>query len=260
MGPVADDLTGASLLAVFAHPDDESIASGGLLARAAAAGARVSLLCLTRGEQGPGAGGGDVAAVRTKELHQAARLLGVHEVILLDHEDGMLSWIEPHCLEADVALAIRRLRPDVVVTFDEDGLYGHPDHVAVHERVTAAVASLGPAAPALWYVSTPAGAVRALAEAAGAPGSSPEILGVDADAFGAMAPPPTLVLEAGRFAELKVAALRCHRSQVEGGPLALVGDRVASDFLDTEHYRRAPVGAPGDTLMERLGTPAEARP
>ena len=262
-------------MAVFAHPDDESLTCGGLIAMCAERGVRVSVLCFTHGEHGehgPGREREGLGELRAQELREAARVLGVRDVVLLDHEDGMLPWIDAARLEADILDAIRRFQPDVVLTFDEDGLYWHPDHIAVHERTTAAMAGLGPSAPALRYVSMPAGAMRALVEAAasraqlatsavrGGGTSGPDrtpgrILGVDPDAFGSQAPEPTLVLEAGQFAGRKLSALRCHRTQVEGSALEWIDERDAARLLGTEHYRRAPVGAPGDSLIEGLGTP-----
>ena len=259
-----DDLSGSSLLAVFAHPDDESLACGGLLARCAECDVRVSLLCLTHGEHGPGHDGERLRDIRAGELRDAARVLGIRDLILLDHEDGMLPWIDHARLEADILGAIRRFRPQVVVTFDEDGLYWHPDHIAVHERTTAAVAKLGTAGPALRYVSMPRGRMRAVVDAAsndlehGAEPPRP-ILGVaDADAFGSMAPTPTLVVEAGEFAGRKLAALRCHGTQFDGSALAYVGERDAARLLGTEHYRRAEVGSRDDVFIERFGTPMNA--
>ena len=262
MSTACDDLNGCSLLAVFAHPDDESLACGGLLARCAERNVRVSLLCLTHGEHGPGHDGERVRDTRARELEEAARVLGIRDVVLLDHEDGMLPWTDGARLERDILGAIRRFQPDVVVTFDEDGLYWHPDHIAVHERTTAVVAGLAPAAPALCYVSMPAGAMRVVIDDAsrdpGRVGGTPgRILGVDADAFGSMAPAPTLVVEAGTFATRKLAALRCHRSQLDGA-LDHVGERDAARLLGTEHYRRAKVGARDGIFLERFGTPATA--
>jgi N-acetyl-1-D-myo-inositol-2-amino-2-deoxy-alpha-D-glucopyranoside deacetylase len=262
------DLTESSLLAVFAHPDDESLACGGLLALCAERGVRVSLVCLTHGEHGPGSGDGDLGETRARELEDAARILGIRDVVLLDHEDGMLPWIDSARLEADILDAVSRFRPDVVVTFDEDGLYWHPDHVAVHVRTTAVLARLGASAPALRYVSIPIGTMRAVIEAVtshaavgnAAPERAPErILGVeDPDAFGSMAPAPTLVVQAGRLAGRKLAALRCHRSQIEGSALERIDERDAARLLGTEHYRSAPVGAPGDSFLEGLGQPFTA--
>ena len=255
-----------ALLAVFAHPDDESLASGGLLAWCGALGVRVSLLCLTHGERGRGGGGGrPLRQVRAGELRAAARTLGVGRVRLLDHEDGMLPWIPPDRLDADIRAEMRRADPDVVVTFDTDGLYWHPDHVAAGERTTAVVAALGPRAPALFHVSMPPGAMRAVVDHAArvgaarrlAPPFARAILGVaDADAFGAGAPPPTLVLRVRGHAVRKLRALRCHRSQSDGCALRFVGEDDAPRLLGTEHYRRSRVGARGGTIVDRLAAGA----
>ena len=246
-------MSSPALLAVFAHPDDESLACGGLLARCADGGAHVSLLCLTHGEHGPGQGAEPLREARARELADAARVLGIRDVVLLDHADGMIPWIEPALVEADILDAIRRFRPDVVITFDEDGLYWHPDHIAVHARTTEAVARLGPDGPALVYVSMPAGAMRALVEAEPGPAT---LLGVaDPDAFGSMAPLPTLVFDAGSLASRKLAALRCHRSQVAGGALERLDDERAARFLGIEHYRRAAVGSRAEAFIEQFRTP-----
>jgi LmbE family N-acetylglucosaminyl deacetylase len=254
------DLSGSSLLAVFAHPDDESLAAGGLLARCSASGARVSLLCLTKGEHGPGSGAEGLGDVRANELQAAARVLGIHDLVLLSHQDGMLPWISEALLEADISDAIRRFQPDVVVTFDEDGLYWHPDHIAVHERTTSAVAHLGDTGPALLYATMPAGAMRAVVESASSQaecGDGPlrPVLGVaDVDAFGSLAPGPTLVIEAGRFGATKLVALRCHRSQVEDSALDCLDEDDAARLLATEHYRRAGISSHAPCFVERLGT------
>jgi LmbE family N-acetylglucosaminyl deacetylase len=252
-----------SLLAVFAHPDDESIASGGLLARCAAEGIRTSILCLTRGGLGQL---DDPARVRmgearAHELDAAARVLGVDEVILLDYRNGFLPWVEPAALEADIRAAMARCHADVVITFDEDGLYWHPDHIVVHERTTAAVAAMGEGAPALFYVSMPKGAMRAAWEAAtaategaGTPESVPPVvLGVEVDAYGLFTTPPTLRFDASAEAVRKLQALRCHRSQVTGDALDRLPDVAAPRALGVELYRRAAVGARHTTFLDAWG-------
>ena len=278
--PPQTDLHGRSLLAVFAHPDDESIACGGLLAWCTHLGADVSLLCMTRGE--PGRGAGEVGEARSRELEAAARALGIGAVTLLDHEDGMLPWLAAGPLRADIERAIRACRPEVVLTFDADGLYWHPDHIAVHELTTGAVTALGNAAPALYYVTLPPGSMRAVADRAaqalrrrtanepvrtGTAGrsrdatarpSATSILGVvDPDAFGSAAPEPTLVVDTGDFAVRKLAALACHASQFDDGALAFLSERDAPRFLGVEHYRRAAAGASGRTFLDELGTRPE---
>jgi N-acetyl-1-D-myo-inositol-2-amino-2-deoxy-alpha-D-glucopyranoside deacetylase len=252
-------LKGQSLLAVFAHPDDESLACGGLLAWCAELGARVSILCATRGEMGRGSGS-DLSLVRTNELEAAARALGVGDVLVLDYEDGMLPWVDPARLEADIRDATIRSSADVVITFAEDGLYWHPDHIAIHERTTAAVAALGDTAPALYYVTMAPGHMRAVIDAVAArisPGrDSYSILGVsDADAFGAAVAPATLTIDVRAWATRKLAALRCHRSQIAGDALDLLSDEEARRLLGVECFRRADVGSKDDAVIERLAAP-----
>jgi LmbE family N-acetylglucosaminyl deacetylase len=249
-------LHGRSLLGVFAHPDDESLACGGLLAWCAELGARVSILCATRGEMGRGAGS-DLAVVRTNELEAAARALGVSDVAVLDYEDGMLPWAEPATLEGDIRDAIVRFRPDVVITFGEDGLYWHPDHIAIHERTTTAVAALGDTAPALYYVTMARGGMRAVVDTVTAripPARAPySILGVsNADAFGASASPPTLTIDVSAYAARKLAALRCHRTQIDGDALDLLSDEDARRLLCVECFRRAEAGSQDAAFIDRL--------
>ena len=252
---------GRSLLAVFAHPDDESLACGGLLAWCAHLGARVSLLCATRGGQGPvdssDAYRQRLRELRTEELLAAARVLGVSDVVFLEYLDGLLPWADAKRLEADIGGAIRRFRPDVVVTFGEDGLYWHPDHIAIHERTTAAVSSLEDLAPALYYVTMPRGTIRRIVdwhvERSGAGARPTQVFGVASiDAFGVGAEPPTLVVDVAAFAARKLAALRCHRTQLAEDVLSLMSDEDAVRLLATEHFHRAPIHSGADSFIEQL--------
>ena len=260
MSGEARDLDGRSLLAVFAHPDDESLACGGLLAWCAARGARVSLLCLSRGEAGRGEAAGDLGEIRGRELQEAAAALGVTDVALLRHPDGMLPWLEPGTLARDIQTAIAAGRPDVIVTFGEDGLYWHPDHIAVHEATRTAVAEFGAGAPALYYVTMPPGQMQAVLAAAAprlTPSSRRDLLGIDdAAAFGAAAHAPTLVLHTGAFAARKLAALRCHRTQVAGGPFDQLLAAEAEALLGVEHFHRADIGSQAPAFIERLAAPS----
>lgn len=262
MAPDDRDLSGRSLLAVFSHPDDESLACGGLLACCAERGARVTLVCATRGERGPQ---GHVEPgepsrlslreVRALELAEAARTLGIADVVLLDHADGFLPWVEASRLEAEILDVIARVRAEVVITFGADGLYWHPDHIAMHHRTTAAVATLGANGPALYYVTMPPGRMRRVAEniAREASHPVPALFGIaDPDAFGAGAQPPTLVVDVSAFAARKLAALRCHRTQLAGGPVALMTESDAILLFGTEHFHRAAVGSDGESFLERF--------
>jgi LmbE family N-acetylglucosaminyl deacetylase len=137
------------LLAVLAHPDDESLGFGGTLAKYAAEGVDVFLLTATRGDAGrwhghrPGSpehpGPAGLAATREAELMAAAATLGVQEVTLLDYGDQHLDRADPRAAIAAIAGHLRHLQPDVVLTFGPDGAYGHPDHVAISQLATAAI-------------------------------------------------------------------------------------------------------------------------
>jgi LmbE family N-acetylglucosaminyl deacetylase len=137
------------LLAVLAHPDDESLGVGGTLARSSAEGVEVFLLTATRGAAGryrghrPGdpehPGAEALATIREAELRAAAAVLGVREIVLLDYPDGRLDRVDAPEAIAAIATEVRRIRPDVVVTFGPEGGYGHPDHIAISQLTTAAM-------------------------------------------------------------------------------------------------------------------------
>lgn len=131
----------ASVLAVCAHPDDESFGLGAVLDALTHAGSRVSLLCLTRGERGGGAGGttGDLAAVRSGELSSAAAELGLERLEVLDHPDGDLALVPLEELATRVGRTIEHAGAELLLVFDEGGITGHPDH----QRATQAAVLAG---------------------------------------------------------------------------------------------------------------------
>jgi N-acetyl-1-D-myo-inositol-2-amino-2-deoxy-alpha-D-glucopyranoside deacetylase len=184
----------------------------------------------------------------------------VSEVLVLDHPDGDLRWAHVPQLHADIVGAIERYRPDAVITFAEDGLYWHLDHVGVHERTYTAVASLGSAAPPLYYVTMPIGVMRKVVEAAHARGGAPpesSLWGIDPYAFGDCASPPTFTVDVRQWASRKLAALRCHRTQMgPNNPIAWIDDDEARQWLGVEQFRRATLeSSTGDAVLEELGEP-----
>jgi LmbE family N-acetylglucosaminyl deacetylase len=137
------------LMAVLAHPDDESLGVGGTLAKYASEGVDVFLLTATRGDGGRYRGHRSddpqhpgpvaLAKIREAELRDAASVLGVREVSLLDYHDQHLDRASPREAVADIVGHLRRVQPEVVVTFGPDGGYGHPDHIAISQFTTAAI-------------------------------------------------------------------------------------------------------------------------
>lgn len=133
------------LLCVLAHPDDESLGTGGILAKYAAEGVETYLITATKGERGwfgdeadnPGLHA--LGQIREQELYAAAAHLGIQETLFLGYLDGDLEKADSIAVVQQLASHIRRIQPDVVVTFDPFGAYGHPDHVAISRLTTAAV-------------------------------------------------------------------------------------------------------------------------
>ena len=146
------------MLAVLAHPDDETFGLGGTLALYAKRGVKVHLVCATRGEVGTVApefmeGYSSIAELRVDELLCAAERLGLEEVHFLDYRDSGMVGTEDNEHPESLAQApqdkvvatlvgyIRQLRPEVVITFDPVGGYGHPDHIAIHTATVKAYES-----------------------------------------------------------------------------------------------------------------------
>ena len=128
-----------SLLIILAHPDDESFPMGGTLAKYAAEGAEITLICATKGELGiPDMNYEQAALIREKELKAAASILGIHTVRFLYYRDGKLPEADPELVISQLMNAMRRIHPKVVITFGPDGISGHPDHVAISHLVTTA--------------------------------------------------------------------------------------------------------------------------
>ena len=273
------------LLVVMAHPDDETFGMGSTLARYVAEGAEVHYACGTRGEVGEVdpdllRGYADLGALRTDELTTAARDLGIAAVHFLGYRDsGMPGSAEndhPRALvraprarvARQIVELIRALRPQVVVTFNPYGGYGHPDHIAIHQATLAAFgaagdpqqyADLGGDGLAAWepqklYFHTFSTAnLRWILRGLRLVGKDPSRFGQNGDVDLVRA-----VEQAGRvtthldnraYAAIKERASAAHRSQ--GGGTAFFGRlprRLRYRFLGTEEFARivppAPYGSP----------------
>jgi LmbE family N-acetylglucosaminyl deacetylase len=274
-----------TLMAVFAHPDDESFGIGGTLARYGAdPEVRVALVCATRGEAGEISDSKlatpeHLGEVRERELRCACETLGVDDLFFLGYRDsGMAGTAEnrdPRALAvADagevvgkIVAHIRRERPDVVVTFDENGGYGHPDHVAIHYRAEAAFsAAADPArypeqidaglephqAQKLYFTAIPHRFFRAAVakmEELGIeiPGRYRERLekgiGLPDDAC-------TTDVYVGDFWNTKVAAVQCHATQLNPDSfLAALPPEIMRELQAWECFQLAEsfVGQDGDS-------------
>lgn len=269
-----------TLLAVHAHPDDETITMGGTLARYSAEAVRTIVVTCTQGDLGevrdpslPTEAG--VGALRDRELEAAARCLGVSRLVNLGYYDsGMAGWPENHrpgaLYAADLAEAadrlcevIRQERPDVLVTYDETGGYGHPDHLKVHEVAVAAFEASALARPAkLYFVRFPSGWSRRfvrLLRAAGidAPASAPT--GADAGpSITEIGTPDHLVttaIDVRHYVPTKRAALALHGSQMPPDHfLRRMSPALAEELWHFEYFSRehGPTATPPGELEDDL--------
>jgi LmbE family N-acetylglucosaminyl deacetylase len=238
------------LLAVFAHPDDESFGPGGTLTQYALSGVEVHLICATRGEVGniPEALIGkenSVAELREAELRCAAYQLGLEKVHFLDYRDsGMSGSVDnehPSSLvqaptkevASKVTQLIREIRPQVVITFDPQGGYLHPDHIAMHDATLAAFhasgdpdqfpADLPPYQPQkLYYATFPVTLLRVALRITRLFGRDPTKWGrnndIDLLKITENSYPVHARIKTSEVAKIKQRAAECHASQLDGGP------------------------------------------
>lgn len=237
------------LMAVFAHPDDESFGTGGTLARYGAdPDVRVVLVCATRGEAGEISDAAlatpdRLGEVREAELRCATEVLGVDQLYLLDYRDSGMAGTPENLDPRSLAMArfdevvgkivahIRHEQPDVIVTFDQTGGYGHPDHIAVHYQTKAAFSAAAdplryPAqieaglaahqARKLYYTAVPRRFFLAVAD-------KMKELGIDVPErylqrlngpFGLPDRACTTDIHVGDYWDAKQAAVRCHATQL----------------------------------------------
>jgi LmbE family N-acetylglucosaminyl deacetylase len=215
------------LLAVFAHPDDETFRCGGTLALLARRGLRVQVLTATRGQAGscgdpPLCAPEELPAVRERELRCACEALGIQPPILFDYQDGRLSEADPPKVVSEILAVIREVRPQMMLTYGPDGISGHRDHIAIGRYATDAfrrAADVG----ALYSIAVP----RSLAETLG----MKQIHTVPDSAI-------TLTVDIAAVWESKMAAIRCHRTQLGESPILRASSEKQRLFLGTEHFQR----------------------
>lgn len=258
-------MAGRVIVGVFAHPDDESLLAGGTLARYVAEGASAAVLTCTGGEAGdnwdPTVDPARIPEVRRAELREACRRLGIGHVELLSYEDsGIPARGRPRSLAATpldaVAAAIRevlaRHAPDIVITHDTTGGYGHPDHVRTCEATALAVGALE-RRPRLYQAVIPvrvvdefqrefaaAGLRAGRAAAAGA--DMERDVGVPDDAV-------TATIDVSEHVRTKRSAVSAHRTQMTGHVLFRLPPAVLARLWREEHFSLA--GAPRGAAVAR---------
>jgi LmbE family N-acetylglucosaminyl deacetylase len=270
------------LLAIFAHPDDETFGVGATMARYAAKGVPVTMVCATRGEVGeiaPGTGATpeNLGRFREQELRDSMAILGVHDVRFLGFRDSGMAGTEdnedprafakahPDAVTHLLVKLIREIRPAVVVTWDKSGGYGHPDHVATHHHATAAFHAAGdpgqfptagpPHQPnALFYTTIPLEEFIKMSQELkkrgidlGGPTDLSEIQGLERLS-------PNCVIDVADLYELKMKALVAHRTQISEDDAMLKGpEDLRRAFFAREYFHRIhPPVADGVMLDDML--------
>ncbi|HUD70210.1 MAG TPA: PIG-L family deacetylase [Acidimicrobiales bacterium] len=259
-----------TMLCVHAHPDDESSTTGGVLRTYADQGVRTVLVTCTDGALGDAPDGttpeaqhhdpAQVAEHRAEELQRAAAILGIARVEMLGYPDsGMEGWAQNDATgsfwSTPVDEAAARLvpilleeRPQVVVTYDEIGFYGHPDHIQAHRVTRAALESSGLAA-SLFYPAIPSSAFKRFREVL----READVEGPGTDDEEGGGPPGTpdekidVVIDVSAAVDAKFDALAAHASQTESSFFLKMGRDRFRQFFGTEWFVRAidPLGRTG---------------
>lgn len=260
--------SGLTLMAVHAHPDDESISTGGTLARYGLEGVRTVLVTCTDGGCGDGAGGvkpgseghdrDAVVAERRKELDRSCEVLGIRDLELLGYRDsGMMGWPqndEPGSFwttpleepAARLAELIRRYQPQVVATYDANGFYGHPDHIQAH-RITVAALEITGIPAKLYYPAVPRSRMREFDARLRALGvDAPEPEDGPREEWGTPDEEVTTYVDVAAVTSKKYDSLACHASQSDNLFFLKMGRDVFSQMMSTEAFVRAQdrTGAP----------------
>lgn len=271
------ELARYTLMAVYAHPDDEAFGSGGTLAKYAAQGCDVYVVTATRGEAGTIAtpelaNPANLPDVREQELRCACRIYGAHPPIFMGYQDGQLTIVHQGQAVARLVRIIRELRPDVLITFGPDGIYGHYDHIAVHRWASIAfdLAADPDCFPDLLQGACQPHQVRKLyfralteAQLAGMVSNGmPSTVMMDGVPFPFTAyreDEITTVIDVSEWLPVKLAGIRCHATQLghDNPFVTMPEEAMRQPWLCTESYvlARSTVGWPQSIetdLLERL--------
>jgi len=255
------------LLGAFAHPDDEGIVSGALL-QYSTSGVETGLVCATRGEVGEIADPAlatpeNLGQVREGEMRAAAEVLGVHNLWFLDYRDSGMAGTPENADPRAFAQAsaaevvgklvkiIREFRPQVIITFDESGAYGHPDHIAIYRYTTSAFHAaadavqypdLGPAhsVSKLYYSSFPRSALRAIGEWMSTQNYEGSFSGLDPEKLGMPDEQISVWLNVEPWREPKDRSRSMHRTQLDPNNLmAKIPEEIQRNWRSHERYQLA---------------------
>jgi len=254
-------------MAVHAHPDDEATSTGGVLARYADDGVRTVLVTCTNGELGDAPGGikpgepghdeAEVVALRRRELEASCKVLGITDVEMLGYRDsGMMGWPQNDAADAfwrtpvdaaadQLAALMERYRPQVVVTYDENGFYGHPDHIQAN-RITMAAARATGIPDKVYYTAIPRSMIAGFGDLLREHGIEPPGEVEEDPDFGTPDDLITTDVDCVDWADRKYDSLAAHASQSENIFFLRMGRPLFATLFGRELFVRVDdrTGAP----------------
>ncbi len=230
-----------TLLAIFAHPDDETFRPGGTLALLARQGVKVHVLTLTHGEAGSCGEPAlcipdELPGVRERELRCACAVLGIQPSHLLDYPDGHLTEADPDRVIIDILTVFRQIHPNVLLSFGPDGLSGHPDHILVGQWAAEVFLRVEEIA-GLYTIAVP----QSLAQSLGMRQVHP----VPDEAV-------ALSVDISSVWETKLAAMRCHATQWSSSPMLSASAERQRLFFGHEHFVRAGIRRSTDDFLTEV--------
>jgi LmbE family N-acetylglucosaminyl deacetylase len=263
-----------SLLAIFAHPDDETFGLAGCFAMYRSRGIRCALITASCGEAGEISdlvhiNPEDLCDARADELKQAMKAVGVDEVNILGYADGRVSQADPQEITGRIVRLVRQMRPDVIVTFGPEGIYGHPDHIAIHKYGTRAFHEAAQAnsfpeqleqglsvhtTRKLYYNVVQRSRFKKMAQEAAQAGEQYHFPIDDLDKFGVEDDRVTTIIDVRPYFDQKWEAIWSHKSQLAAGsPFRVLPKEVLREALGIETFQRAiPPPSPGEPVETDL--------
>ena len=249
------------IVGLFAHPDDEGFGSGGTLAMLARHGHSITIVCATNGDVGE-ISDPDLAtpetlgSVRKSELRCAMKVTGIHDIRFLDYRDSGMEGTqdnrhpnalinsEPAMVINQISTILSSINPDVILTHDPTGGYGHPDHKTISSYTREAYLEIlrreSSTQCALYFVCFPKSDFQRIWETLYELGIKPPFASENLNDLGTPDEAVTTVIDVRSYVDTKIASLNCHKTQIDpNGPFEQLPETMLRDIMSKEHYQLA---------------------
>ena len=249
------------IVGIFAHPDDEGFGSGGTLAMLASHGHSITIVCATNGDVGEIsdpclATPETLGSVRKSELRCAMKVTGIHDIRFLDYRDSGMEGTqdnrhpnalinsEPAMVINQISTILSSINPDVILTHDPTGGYGHPDHKTISSYTREAYLEIlrreSSTQCALYFVCFPKSDFQRIWETLYELGIKPPFASENLNDLGTPDEAVTTVIDVRSYVDTKIASLNCHKTQIDpNGPFEQLPETMLRDIMSTEPYQLA---------------------